>query len=193
MRRRALFGLALASALLATGCATGSDAVNQTAGGERGFVPGQTQKQQWPAGSRVAGPVLSGTTLTGASLNPSSLRGKVVVINFWGQWCAPCRAEASDLEQVYTATKARGVEFVGVNIRDTKDRALAYERSNGITYPSLFDPDGRVAVQFRKTPPTTIPATIVLDKSGRVAALFRNAVLASDLQPVVLALAGEPS
>ncbi|GAA1655840.1 hypothetical protein GCM10009765_01350 [Fodinicola feengrottensis] len=191
MRRRTLFGLTLATTLLASGCAVGNDAVNQSAGGERGYVPTGTGKQQWAIGQRVAAPEITGTTLTGASFALSALRGKVVVINFWGQWCAPCRAESADLQQAYLATKAKGVEFVGVNIRDTQDRALAFERTNGITYPSLFDPEGRIGVKFRKTPPTTIPSTIVLDRSGRVAALFRDAVLATDLEPVVLSLAGE--
>lgn len=189
MRRRVLFGL-LAAGLLG-GCATGTDAVNQTAGGEKGFVPGQASRQQWPVGQRVAAAVISGETLTGSSLSLAAFRGKVVVLNFWGQWCAPCRAESADLERVYQATKPKGVEFVGVNIRDTKDKAAAFQRTNAITYPSLYDPYGRVAVQFRKTPPTTIPATLVIDRQGRVAALFRDAVLESELQPVVLAVAGE--
>ncbi|WP_163568984.1 TlpA family protein disulfide reductase [Fodinicola feengrottensis] len=148
MRRRTLFGLTLATTLLASGCAVGNDAVNQSAGGERGYVPTGTGKQQWAIGQRVAAPEITGTTLTGASFALSALRGKVVVINFWGQWCAPCRAESADLQQAYLATKAKGVEFVGVNIRDTQDRALAFERTNGITYPSLFDPEGRIGVKF---------------------------------------------
>ncbi|WP_163508314.1 TlpA family protein disulfide reductase [Fodinicola acaciae] len=189
MRRRMLF--AIAAAGLLGGCATGTDAVNQSAGGEKGFVPGQSSRQQWPIGKRVGAPAISGETLTGGSLDLSSMRGKVVVLNFWGQWCAPCRAEAGDLERVYQATAAKGVQFVGVNIRDTKDKAAAFQRTNGVTYPSLYDPYGRVAVRFRQTPPTTIPATIVIDRAGRVAALFRDAVLESELRPVVLAVAGE--
>lgn len=184
-------GCALILAAGVAGCGTGKDAVSQTAGGDRGYVPREAQIQRWQAGERPAAPDLSGETLTGQRFDYRTVRGHVVVVNFWGQWCAPCRAEAKDLQQVYVATKANRVSFLGVNIRDTQDRALAFERANGITYPSLYDATGRVAVKFRATPPTTVPATIVIDRKGKVAAVFRMAVLASDLRPTIDALAKE--
>lgn len=183
--------VAAASVWGLSACSTGTDAVNQSAGGEKGYVPREAQVQRWEGADRPAAPTLSGTTLTGARFDGASMRGKVLVVNFWGQWCAPCRAEAKELQLAYGATKASGVEFVGVNIRDTADRALAFERSNKITYPSLFDPAGRIALQFRETPPTTVPATIVIDRAGRVAAVYRMAVLANDLTPTLTALAKE--
>ena len=61
------------------------------------------------------------------------------MLNFWGSWCAPCRAEADDLEATYQATKASGVTFLGINVQDSRDKALAFEEGR-VTYPSLFDP-----------------------------------------------------
>jgi thiol-disulfide isomerase/thioredoxin len=115
-----------------------------------------------------------------------------VVFNFWGSWCAPCRAEADDLEAVYAATKASGVEFVGVNVKDSKDNAIAYERTFKVTYPSLFDQGMRVALKFRKTPPNAIPATVILDRQGRVAIVLREPLLREKLQPEVERIAAEP-
>ena len=86
------------------------------------------------------------------------------MVNFWGSWCAPCRAEADDLEKTYQATKAKGVAFLGVNSRDGRDAAKAFERGR-VTYPSIFDPSSKVALEFDVTQVTT-PSTLILDRRG---------------------------
>lgn len=172
-------------------CSGGSDAVNQESGTSQRFVAGSGEISQYAPAKRVAAPDVKGKTLTGDEFSLASERGKVVVINFWGSWCAPCRAEADDLQRVYTETKSSGVAFLGVNVRDTQSRAIAYDRSFGITYPSLFDSANRVALQFRATAPNATPATIVLDRQGRIAAVFRKALLEDELEPVVTKLAAE--
>ena len=116
-------------------------------------------------------------------------RGKVVVVNFWGSWCSPCRAEADDLEGTYQATKAKNVTFIGVNSRDDKDAAKAFERGR-VTYPSIFDPNGSVALKFDVTQVST-PATLILDRQGRIAAGIRGATTIGVLQPVVERIAAE--
>ncbi len=184
MKRSWLAGL-VAVLVFAGGCSAGSDSVDQQAGGENRYVAGDGTVSRYSVGKRPAAPQVSGSLLDGKKFDLAKYRGKVVVFNFWGEWCAPCRAEAHNLEQVYTATKDSGVRFIGVNVRDSRDRAKAFEHSYGITYPSIFDPDGRVALTFRKTPPNSIPSTIVIDRKGRVAAVFRKALLTEDLQPVV--------
>jgi thiol-disulfide isomerase/thioredoxin len=186
-RRTAMVALLLALA----GCSGGTDAVDQGSGTAQRFVPGSGEITEYAPAKRVTAPDISGNTLTGERFSLGSERGKVVVINFWGSWCAPCRAEADDLERVYTATKASGVEFLGVNVKDTRSRAVAYDRSFGISYRSLYDQAGRVALQLRAAPPNAIPATIVVDRKGRIAAVFRKALLDDELKPVVSKLATE--
>jgi thiol-disulfide isomerase/thioredoxin len=147
----------------------------------------------YPPGERRAAPKLTAPLLQGGTYRLRSARGGVVVINFWASWCAPCRAESPDLEKVYRATHRLGVTFVGVDVRDGKDAATAFRRDFAITYPSMFDPAGRVAMSFRDVPPSTIPATVIVERSGRVAAVHRKAVLASKLEPRVRAIAVEGS
>ncbi|HEX5740826.1 MAG TPA: TlpA disulfide reductase family protein [Pilimelia sp.] len=136
-----------------------------------------------PAATRAAGPAVAGELLDGTRFRLDALRGSVVVVNFWGSWCPPCRAEADDLEQTYRATRADGVAFVGVNIRDERDKARAFETGRA-SYSSLFDPAGRVALAF-EIPPNATPATVVLDRQGRIARVIRKPVQRPTLEPVV--------
>ncbi|GLY05778.1 MULTISPECIES: TlpA disulfide reductase family protein [Actinoplanes] len=132
---------------------------------------------------------VSGELLGGGTYDVASDRGKVVVVNFWGSWCAPCRAEADDLEKTYQATKEKGVTFVGVNTRDDRDSATNFERGR-VTYGSLFDPDGAVAIKIDATNNAT-PATLVLDREGRIAVALRRATTNGELQPLVERVAAE--
>lgn len=140
---------------------------------------------------RTPAPSVSGELLDGTAFALGSLRGSVAVINVWGSWCAPCRAEAPDLEATYQATKGLGVAFVGVDIRDGRDAASAFVAGFGLSYPSLFDPAGRIVLAFRDVPPNVVPATILLDRRQRVAAVFRKAVTRRELEAAVRALATE--
>ncbi|GAA3298461.1 hypothetical protein GCM10020295_34030 [Streptomyces cinereospinus] len=124
-------------------------------------------------GERTAAPDLSGKSLDGGQLDVADYKGQVVVLNVWGSWCGPCRAEAKNLETVYRDTKDQGVQFVGINTRDTSNGpALAFEKEFGVTYPSLYDPTGRLMLRFAKGTlnPQAIPSTLVIDRDGRIAA-----------------------
>jgi peroxiredoxin len=174
----------LAAALVATGVLAGCGGANwakkcTTTAGVVECTPGQrTQVKD------VHGELLDGGTYT-----LSQDRGQVVVVNFWGSWCAPCRAEAADLEKTYQATKAKGVAFVGVNSRDDRDAAKAFERGR-VTYPSLYDFDGQVALQFDVTQVST-PATLIIDRQGRIAIALRQATTRTQLLPLVEKIAAE--
>jgi len=142
---------------------------------------------------REPAPALSGTSLDGTHLDTAALVGKVVVVNFWASWCAPCLAEARNLNEVYAQTHGLGVEFVGVDIKDEKSKALAFQRAKKVPYPSLFDEDGEQLLKFRGSAPQNPPTTLVLDRQGRVAARFVQPVTLSQLLAPVQVIAKEPA
>ncbi|HET8640320.1 MAG TPA: TlpA disulfide reductase family protein [Pseudonocardiaceae bacterium] len=186
----ALVGVLLAVA----GCGTGTDAVAR--GGDFQFVSpgGQTKIFYDPPDSRgqVAG--LTGESLLepGQTLSLASLEGKVVVLNVWGSWCGPCRAEADDLQRVADATAGDGVVLLGIDVRDNRDAAADFVRDRGLTWQSIYDPPGRSLLALRGYPRNVVPSTIVLDRQHRVAAVFLQALLTDDLLPVVRRIATEP-
>lgn len=186
----------LGAVLLAlTGCATGDDAVAQ--GGTFEFVSpgGKTDILYDPPSSRGTPGRISGPDLTDPerTVAVADFAGQVVVLNVWGQWCGPCRTEMGELQQVYDATKASGVAFLGINVRDyDRDAAVDFVTDRHITFPSIYDPSLRTLIAFGgKYPTSTTPATVVLDREHRVAAVFLRALLGTDLQPVVARLAAE--
>ncbi|GAB3818396.1 TlpA family protein disulfide reductase [Micromonospora zhanjiangensis] len=180
---------AVTAALVATAALTGC-----SGGGEKWSDRCDTTPDgiiQCAPDKRPAPPKISGELLDGTGYDIGTDRGKVVVVNFWGSWCAPCRAEAADLEAVHQATKGAGVAFLGVNVQDGRDAAKAFERGR-VTYPSLFDPASRIALAF-EVPPNSTPATVVLDRAGRIAVVIRQAVREPMLRPIVDRVAAEPT
>jgi thiol-disulfide isomerase/thioredoxin len=192
---RRWFVIAGAAVVALAGCSTGDDAVAQ--GGTFEFVApgGKTDIVYDPPASRgrpgkLAGPDLMDPAKT---ISLDDFAHKVVVINVWGQWCGPCRAEVSQLQKVYDATKAEGVAFLGIDVRDNnRDAARDFVVDRKISYPSIYDPSMRTMIAFGgKYPTSVIPSTVVLDREHRVAAVFLRELLAEDLQPVVQRLTAE--
>ncbi|WP_042417461.1 TlpA family protein disulfide reductase [Streptacidiphilus anmyonensis] len=127
---------------------------------------------------------LAGHGLDGRPLSLAAYRGRVVVLNFWGSWCEPCRAEAGGLEQVFRADRADGVQFLGVDTRDLDPApARAFARTAGLTYPNLYDPDGSLVLSLPPgtVNPQTIPSTLILDRRGRVAVRALQPLTAAQL------------
>ncbi|MEE6163897.1 MULTISPECIES: TlpA disulfide reductase family protein [unclassified Mycolicibacterium] len=188
--------VALLAAVLLVGCSTGDDAVAQ--GGTFEFVApgGKTDIFYDPPEKRGTPGKLSGPELTdpNKTLSLDDFAGKVVVINVWGQWCGPCRAEISQLQKVYDATRDKGVAFLGIDVRDNnRDAAVDFVTDRKVSFPSIYDPAMRTMIAFGgKYPTTVIPSTVVLDRQHRVAAVFLRELLAEDLQPIVEKLAAEP-
>jgi thiol-disulfide isomerase/thioredoxin len=180
--RRGVAALGCAVALSAVAACGGSSAV------------GASGVREWAPGDRPAAPQLSGTTLAGAAYDTAADRGKVLVVNFWASWCPPCRDEAPALRQIYADTKAKGVRFLGVDVRDERTQARTFTRAHGIGYPSLFDPSSETVLAFRHPVlPTSPPTTLVIDRAGKVAAMFVGEARYTVLAPVVRRVAAEPS
>jgi thiol-disulfide isomerase/thioredoxin len=139
---------------------------------------------------RVAAPAMRGELMGGGRFDLSEHKGQVVVVNFWASYCPPCRTEAPELEKVLAATRAQGVTFIGVNVHDQRDPANAYLADIKPTYGSIFDPSASLALDF-DVPPNSIPATLVIDKSGRIAAVIRSEVDQALLEPIVRDLLAE--
>ena len=181
MRSRAA-ALALAAGLLASACTGGG---SDTTSGTQRFVAGDGVVHFVSATSRKPGPALSGTLLDGTPFDATSLGSGPVVVNIWGSWCAPCKAEQPELERVHRETRSRGVAFLGINIRDSGRVApTRHVEEYDVTYPSLYDPSGRLLPRF-KIAPKTIPSTYVLDSSRRIAAYVYGAITEESLRDLV--------
>jgi len=156
--------LAGCSATGASGSGGGAD--------QQGYVGSGGALTRIDPDKRTPGPVVTGAQLgaDGKTVSTADYPGKVLVLNVWGSWCPPCRQEAAGLQAASVATKA-DAQFVGINTRDFSPAAPeAFQRTSGVTYPSIFDPSGQSLLQLAgQVPPSAIPSTLVLDRQGRVA------------------------
>ena len=158
--------LGLACVLALAGC---SNDVGSS--GNQGYVAGKGIITSVKAADRKQPGEVSGRTLDGEQVSLADFRGKVVVVNVWGSWCGPCRAEAPMLAQASRDLAGKGVVFLGIDSRDpSKDAAKAVVRRFDIPYASLYDQQGTTLLAFRGTlTPNSVPSTVVVDPQGRVA------------------------
>ena len=189
--RAALVAAASALVLLAGCSATGADEPTRGSG-QQGYVGSDGVLTRIAPDKRVAGPVLSGPELgrDAATVSTADYAGKVLVLNVWGSWCTPCRAEAEALQAASVATRA-DAQFVGINTRDwTPAQPEAFVRTQGITYPSIFDPSGQSLLRLAgQVPPSAIPSTLVLDRQGRIAIRVLGPVTQTTLTDMVTEVA----
>jgi thiol-disulfide isomerase/thioredoxin len=123
----------------------------------------------YTAGHQPLAPDFTATSLTGTTIKMSSYQGKVLVLNFWGSWCPPCRDEAPTLAVLAQQYGSKGVDFLGDDVQDTPENALSFTRSVGITYPSINDPGYVVVQEFSQVAPVSnTPTTVVIDAAGHV-------------------------
>ena len=176
----------LGALLLAAGCSTGEgSAVDVNNGGEFRFEAGTPFGEVIPRDERATAPQFTGEQLDGAAFDSAQLDGDVAVLNFWASWCGPCRTETPEFQAVYADVHGEGVQFLGLNVKDTQQLARAFTDRYAVEFPSLFDPRSEVALAFRDFPANAIPSTIVLDRQGRVAAVYTTAIAEADLRSVL--------
>jgi thiol-disulfide isomerase/thioredoxin len=163
-------GALVAIVLVAGGCAA-NDPAMPVGGGQQGYPDVGRRLTQIPPEQRRVAPEVSGPQLgSGKTVTSTAYRGKVVVLNVWGSWCGPCRKEAPDLQAASEQTKDLA-QFLGINTKDRSQApAEAFVRANRISYPSIYDPDGKILLAFAgDLPPSAIPSTLILDPEGRLA------------------------
>ena len=154
-----------------TGCSSDPLAEQYRAGSGKNYIAGDGTVTEIVPENRSEPITFSGTSETGETLASTAYLGNVLVVNFWYAGCAPCRAEAPTLEKVFQATNASGATFMGVNVRDQAATVVTFDKTFGVTYPSIVDLDGQAQLSFASNvPPNAVPTTLVLDAQGRVAA-----------------------
>ncbi|NKX53437.1 TlpA family protein disulfide reductase [Arthrobacter sp. E918] len=140
------------------------------AGDNKNYIAGDGSVTEYAPETRGEPVELAAELFDGTAEDSADWAGKVTVLNFWYAACAPCRLEAPALQSLSREFQDQA-QFFGVNIRDEKPTAQAFERNFGVTYPSFADKDGDILLAMtRYVPPQAVPTTLVLDQQGRVAA-----------------------
>lgn len=148
-----------------------------------------------PVGERAVVEDFDASLLDGSEVDATRLDGVVTVVNVWGSWCGPCRVEAPDLREVARQYADRGVEFLGLNVRDNDGAATAFEKRFKIPYASVGSADSpRVSLAFGGLLTTAaVPMTVVVDPQRRVAARVIGPVTAATLRALVDGVQAESS
>lgn len=195
LQRRRTVGAMLAAAAIAlplAGCSQEADnAQNAVAtGGNFEFItPGGEKVINYEESERKPLRTFSGEDVRDRdkTISLEDYEGEIVVLNSWGQWCAPCRAEADDLQEIHTELQKRNLGTVlGINVRDYNPQVSNdFLKDNGLTYPSIYDPPFKTAAALGGVPTSVVPTTIVLDKQHRPATVFLRSITAQDVMDVV--------
>lgn len=135
---------------------------------KRGQAPaGPVAQEPGQAGAQRAAPDFQLKTLDGQVLQLSSLKGKVVLLDFWATWCPPCRAEIPHFNALYAAYKERGLEIVGVSLDEGGDGPVrAFVQQNGMAY-AVGMGDSRLTQAYGGI--QGIPTTFLIDREGKIA------------------------
>ncbi|MHA7261785.1 TlpA family protein disulfide reductase [Arthrobacter sp. TMN-37] len=184
---RAAVALGVSASLGLAGCAADDPLAQQAAAGDnKNYIAGDGSVTEYAQSERGEPVQLSGTLFDGTEVSSSEWAGGVTVLNFWYAACAPCRKEAPDFVALHSEFGPQGARFYGVNVRDEKATANAFERNWKIPYPSFNDKDGGVLLAMTSyVPPQAVPTTLVLDKEGRVSARILGLAEKSTLKALV--------
>ena len=159
-------------ALTTSGCANDSLAEQFRSGDNKNYIAGDGTVTEFALGSRPASASWSGVTESGEQISSDQLKGVITVMNFWYAGCAPCRIEMPELIELQDEFLSEGVQFVGVNVRDSAETSLAFARKINMNFPSVMDAKtGSVVLGFTGVvTPQAVPTTLVIDAEGNVSA-----------------------
>jgi thiol-disulfide isomerase/thioredoxin len=121
----------------------------------------------------AAAPQFSLPLLNGGTVSNEGLKGKVVFLNFWATWCPPCREEMPSLEALFRRLSPQGLEFLAVDIQESREQAAAYLREGGFSFPAALDLNGQVS---RRYGVRAIPTSFIIDRNGAVIARITGAL-----------------
>jgi len=180
-------------ALSLAGCTSDPLADQFRSGDSKNYIAGDGTVTEFDSTQRPTFLPFTGETESGQMLDSKALEGQIVVMNWWYSACAPCRAEAPELQALYEEFQDQGVQFVGVNVRDTAETALAFDRKFDIGFPSIIDAQsGAVSLAFQGVvSPQAVPTTLVIDKQGRVASRILGRIDPSILKTLIETVVAE--
>ncbi len=172
MKKVAIALMLSAFVLTSTGCASDTLAEQFREGDNKNYIAGDGTVTEYAPGSRPKAADWSGVSESGDTLSSDQLTGVITVMNFWYAGCAPCRVEMPELIELQNQFLPDGVQFIGVNVRDTPETALAFARQVNLNFPSVMDAKtGAVVLGFTGVvTPQAVPTTLVIDSDGNVSA-----------------------
>lgn len=186
MKRVVAVVLSMGLALGMAGCANDPLAEQFRSGTNKNYISGDGSVTEFQ-GERSVGEHWVAETFDGQVLDSKNLLGQVVVLNFWYAGCAPCRAETPDLADIASDYEGKGVQVVGVNVRDTAETALAFARNQNLNYPSVMDIEFGSVVQAYTgvVSPSAVPTTLVINAKGEITARVLGRFVPSTLRSLV--------
>jgi peroxiredoxin len=150
------------------------------------LLAGRSAEPTLPTVAEVNRPAPAFTlrALDGGEVRLEDYRGKVVLLNFWGSWCEPCKEETPDLQRAHVQLEAEGLVIIGVNLwnqegRDAEQKVRAFAESYGMSYPVALDTDGSVAQDYRLYP---IPTSYFIDPQGNIRYIKASVLKASEIE-----------
>lgn len=178
MKRHITIAALVVASFALTGCVANDPLANEVV--EQNYTSADGTITELAIANRDAPISFESTATTdGSTVSSEDYLGSVLVVNFWFASCPPCRYEAPDLADIAANYAAEGVQFLGVNVYDELDMAKSFETDFAIPYPSVLDvATGEIRLAFSgQLPPNGVPTTVIVDRSGRVAARLSGAIM----------------